>query len=169
MSSKLREQPGEVAEARDVVPRWPALVGLPLSLIGLAVSAYLTYEHYTASASLSCPAGGGVIDCLKVTTSTYSKIHGIPVAPLGLAYFLVMAALQLPQAWRSEHRGLRAARLVWCAAGVGMVLWLVYAELFKLDAICVWCTAVHIVTVLLFVAVAFGTVATTPTPEFIDD
>ena len=41
---------------------------------------------------------------------------------------------------------IRAARLVWSLAGVGTALWLVYAELFKIDAICLWCSAVHVIT-----------------------
>ncbi len=32
-----------------------------------------------------------------------------------------------------------------------MVLWLVYVEIFKVDAICLWCTGVHVVTLLLLV------------------
>lgn len=34
-------------------------------------------------------------------------------------------------------------------AGMVMVLWLVYVEIFKVDAICLWCTGVHVVTLLL--------------------
>jgi uncharacterized membrane protein len=30
-----------------------------------------------------------------------------------------------------------------------MVLWLIYVEIFKVEAICLWCTGVHVVTVLL--------------------
>jgi uncharacterized membrane protein len=41
-----------------------------------------------------------------------------------------------------------------------MVLWLVYAELFLINAICLYCTAVHIMTVLLFLQTAIGTALT---------
>jgi uncharacterized membrane protein len=34
-----------------------------------------------------------------------------------------------------------------------MVIYLVYAELFQINAICLWCTTVHVVTFALFVAV----------------
>ena len=34
-----------------------------------------------------------------------------------------------------------------------MVLHLVYAELFQIDAVCLWCTSVHVITVILFAAV----------------
>jgi uncharacterized membrane protein len=147
-------------------PRWPAVVGLTLSGLGFAVAAYLTYEHYTSSTSLTCPAGGGAVNCLKVTTSIYSRIDGAPVAVLGLVFFAVMAVLQTPWAWRLEHRELRAARVVWAVVGVVSALWLIYAELFRIDAICLWCTAVHVLTLLLFISTVFGTVATATGPDF---
>jgi uncharacterized membrane protein len=147
-------------------PRWPAAVGLTLCGLGFAVAAYLTYEHYTSSTSLTCPAGGGAVNCLKVTTSIYSKIHGVPVAVLGLVFFAVMAVLQTPRAWRSDHSGLRAARVLWSLVGVATALLLIYDELFRIDAICLWCTSVHGLTLLLFISTVFGTVATAPGPGF---
>jgi uncharacterized membrane protein len=146
--------------------RWPAAVGLTLSGLGFAVAAYLTYEHYTSSTSLTCPAGGGAINCLKVTTSIYSRIHGVPVALLGLVFFAIMAVLQTPRAWRSEHWWLRGARVLWSLVGVVTALTLIYDELFRIDAICLWCTAVHVLTLLLFISTVFGTVATATGPGF---
>ena len=153
MSSRAGDWPG---------PRWPWRIGLALCFLGLGVAGYLTYEHYTASRTLSCPAGGGIVNCFKVTTSGYSKIDGVPVAVLGLVFFAVMAILQSPPAWRSPNRVLRAGRVGWSVVGVATALWLVYAELFKLDAICEWCTAVHLISLLLFILTAFGTAATAP-------
>lgn len=133
-------------------------------MVGFAVAGYLTFEHYTSSTSLSCPAGGGAINCLKVTTSIYSMIHGVPVAVLGLVFFAVMAVLQSPPAWRSDRLEIRAARVVWSLVGVGTALWLVYAELFKIDAICLWCSAVHVITLAVFVTTVFGTASTSRPP-----
>jgi uncharacterized membrane protein len=45
---------------------------------------------------------------------------------------------------------MRYARIAWVVGGVATVVWLVYAELFKIDAICLWCTVVHAITVVLF-------------------
>lgn len=36
------------------------------------------------------------------------------------------------------------------------MLYLVYVELFRVDAICLWCTAVHVLTFLLFVVTLLG-------------
>jgi uncharacterized membrane protein len=157
------EADGLAADEEQYSPRsrqWPWMAGTILSVLGLGLAGYLTYEHYTSSSSLSCPAGGGIVDCLKVTTSQYSKIHGIPVAVLGLVFFAVMLGLQNRPAWASPSPALRIGRLLWSLVGVGTAAWLIYAELFKLSAVCLWCTAVHVVSLLLFAVTAFGTAAT---------
>jgi uncharacterized membrane protein len=137
-------------------PRWAAPASLSLTVLGLLVSAYLTYEHYTSSTTLAC-SETGKIDCLKVTTSSYSKVFGlIPVSDLGLAFFLVMTLLCLPPLWRSRHELVGRLRLAGCLVGLASVLYLVWAEIFGVDAICLWCTAVHVITLLLFVVIALA-------------
>lgn len=120
-------------------------VTLVLALLGPAVSTYLAVEHYVAPTSLACPATGA-LDCVKVTTSPYSVVAGVPVALAGLLYFAAMTVLCLPLRrvgpWST-------ARVAGAALGVLTVLYLVYAELFLVDAICLWCTGVHVVTVAL--------------------
>jgi uncharacterized membrane protein len=150
------------AAGRSDAPRWPWLAGLALCGVGFAVASYLTYEHYTASTTLSCPAGGGIVNCFKVTTSSYSKIGGIPVAVLGLVFFAVMAVFQSPPAWHNNGLVLRVARLGWALVGVGTAVSLIYAELFKLDAICLWCTSVHVISLILFALTAVATAVTAP-------
>ena len=127
---------------------------LVFALIGLGISVYLTVEHYTASTLLACPESA-TINCAKVTTSKWSEIAGIPVAVLGLAYFVVMTALLVPAAWR--RRALDPVRIVAAALGAVMVVYLVYIELFRVDAICLWCTGVHVCTVLMLGAVLWRT------------
>jgi uncharacterized membrane protein len=133
--------------------RWQPIVTMLLSLMGLGVSIYLTITHFDSHIALSCPAGGGAINCTKVTTSPQSYVFGIPVATLGLAYFLPMIALSLPKAWRSADRRIHLARLVLSVVGVGMIVYLVIAELFIIKAICLWCTSVHVLTFVLFVII----------------
>lgn len=146
-------------QASTPVPRWLPWLGLLVSLAGIAAAVYLTVAHYTSPASLACPETG-VINCAKVTTSPYSMVLGVPLAILGLAFFLIMLLLQLPAAWRSGNVWLRRGRLAYAAAGMLMVFWLVYVELHKLNAICLYCTVVHVLTFLLFVLTAVGTAIT---------
>ena len=142
------------ADAPDTrwVPAWAAPATLALVGGGLAVSIYLTITPFTTQVKLACTAGG-VIDCEKVTTSSQSYVAGIPVAVLGVVYFILAAGLCLPVAWRTRAPAVRTARMLWAVAGVAMVVWLVYAELFEIDAICLWCTVVHVITVVLFATI----------------
>lgn len=136
-------------------------MGSVICLAGLGVSGYLTYEHYTGSNSLVC-SDKGIVNCLAVTTSSYSKIAGIPVADLGLVFFAVMLPLQLPYMWRRSEPIIRNVRLAWATVGLVSVLYLLYTELFRIDAICLWCTAVHILTFIVFATTVYATLALIP-------
>ena len=132
-------------------PAWLRWTTFALAIAGLGVSAYLTYTHYTDSALAGCTETSGVVNCGKVTTSPQSIVFGIPVAVLGLAFYVFLAAIMSPLAWRSGRREIAMARLVSLVAGTGFVLYLLYAELFQIGSICLYCTTVHVITFLLFV------------------
>jgi len=151
-------------EVPDLATTWSAAVSGLLCLAGTAVAAYLTYAHYTTAKVLAC-SDKGLVNCAKVTTSSYSRIFGLPVSDTGLAYFVAMAALCSPWAWRSTKRLLRGLRMAAASSGVALVVWLIYVELFRLNAICLYCTTVHVITVLLFITVAIGTASTVGIPE----
>ncbi len=131
--------------------RWQPIATLLLSIIGLGIATYLTITHFDKMA-LVC-SDNGAINCAKVTTSPQSEIFGIPVAMLGLAFFIPMILLCLPAAWRSVDRRIHLARLVLSVVGVGMIIYLIIAELFIIKAICLWCSAVHLITFILFVII----------------
>lgn len=126
-------------------------------VLATGISTYLTIAHFDSS-SLTCPLGTahGAIDCAKVTTSPQSFVFGIPVAILGLVFFVPMLALCLPVAWRSANRFVAPLRLVASIVSIGFVFYLVHAELFVIHAICIWCTTVHVLTFVVFVAVVTG-------------
>ncbi len=145
-------------------PRWPGLIGTLASVAGLGVAGYLTYEHFTGSSSLVC-SDKGIVNCLAVTTSSYAMVAGVPVAVLGLIFFAVTLLLQLPVMWRWPNPIIRKARLAWAVVGLGTVIYLLYAELFEINAICLWCTAVHVLTLVVFVSTVFGTLSTAPVGE----
>jgi uncharacterized membrane protein len=131
--------------------RWQPLATLALSIAGLGIATYLTITHFDKMA-LVC-SDNGTINCAKVTTSPQSEIVGIPVAMLGLAFFIPMIVLCLPVVWRSADRRIHLARLVLSVTGVGMIVYLIIAELFIIKAICLWCSGVHLITFILFVII----------------
>jgi uncharacterized membrane protein len=140
------------------VPRVFTIGSFLLCLCGVGAAGYLTYEHFTGSKTLACH-DTGTVNCLKVTTSTYSTFAGVPVALGGLIFFVVMAVLCSPKAWSLSSGAiplLGRIRLVASGVGVLSVFYLVWAELFRIDAICLWCTGVHVITVLLFGLLVFA-------------
>ena len=142
-----------------IPPLWFQLTTWALALAGLGVSIYLTITHYDSSVPLAC-SDKGVINCALVTSSAESMVFGVlPVAVLGLAFFVFMTAAVSPWAWRLKFPALTWVRLASVVIGIGFVLYLVYTELFTLDAICLWCTSVHVLTFLLFALIVGGAAA----------
>lgn len=142
-----------------VRPRWLPPLSLFLSIIGLGLASYLTYEHFTGSESLYC-SESSTVNCLAVTTSQWSRFLGMPVAVLGLVFFLILTVLCLPPAWHRAPRSVDYLRLILVAGGLLMALYLIWAELFRIHAICLWCTGVHIVTFILLLVLAIGAIFT---------
>ena len=123
-----------------------------LAIAAVAVSGYLTIAHFTSPHVLAC-SNSGTINCTRVTTSAQSRFLGIPVALLGLVWSIAMAAVCAPASWNRQATSMRVMRILLASGGMLFVLWLLYAELFVIRAICLWCTAMHILTFALFVLV----------------
>jgi len=115
---------------------------LGLGVLGLLISGYLTAVHYFAEqVPLACSTGG-FVDCEQVTTSAESMVGPVPVAVLGVVWFgvyLLLVLLRRP-----------SIQLVWAILGLLSVFYLVYAELFLIGALCLWCTAIHLIVAVLF-------------------
>ena len=125
-----------------------------LASAGLAVAAYLSVVHYAqGEVPLAC-ASSGLVNCELVTSSAQSTLGPAPVAVLGLAWFAGMLALVAFEE-RLQEAAILAAELDWTVGGLIVALYLVFAELFLIGAICSWCTLVHLVIVLLFLLTVF--------------
>jgi uncharacterized membrane protein len=157
--SPVREASADLeAPATTTVPLWFQLVTWILSIAGLGVSIYLTIAHFTDKPLAGC-SESGLVNCTKVTTSPQSYVFGIPVAVLGLAFFVAAVALMSPWAWRSARREVALIRLASLVVGMAFVLYLLYAELLIIGSICLYCTSVHAITFLLFVLTLFAAAA----------
>jgi uncharacterized membrane protein len=151
--SRARRQPVEVAPEPlrpGGPPPWLQIVSLVLALGGLGVSIYETWAHYNGSHLFACN-GNGSENCTAVITSPQSMVFGvIPVAILGLAFYVFVVATMTPWAWRTQRREVHLLRLASMAVGMGFVMYLIYAELYQIGSWCLYCTIVHIITFLLF-------------------
>jgi len=102
---------------------WLQLTTFVLAVAGLGVSTYLTIAHFTQATLAGCSETSGLVDCTKVTTSAQSYVFGIPVAVLGLAFYVFAVAIMSPWAWRAQRREIHLARLLAMVAGIGFVLY----------------------------------------------
>ena len=117
------------------------LAAVALSVAGVAVSIYLSVLHFIGFAP-ACPASG-TINCEAVLSSPYAVIAGtaVPTSAAGIAWFAVSVVLWTrPFGW---------PHLAWSGLGVVTVLYLVFIEVVRLGAICLWCTATHLLVVAL--------------------
>jgi len=121
-----------------------------VSGIGLVISAYLTWIHYSGDLALCIGVGG----CEAVQGSRFAVAGGVPVALIGLCGFALIFAIALVR--------LREEAPVWAdttifalsIAATLYVAYLTYIELFVLGAVCPWCVAVAVCSVIVLVVVS---------------
>lgn len=113
-----------------------------LALLGLGITGYLSWTELMGDAP-SCVIGGG---CATVQNSEYAQIFGVSLSYLGfITYALMLASALIPGFWG------RLLGIVTSVGGVLFSLWLLYAELFLIEAICPWCMASLVVMILALV------------------
>jgi uncharacterized membrane protein len=122
---------------------WLRRAMIVIGVLGIALASYLVYVHYSG-AKPACTAGQA---CLKVQTSVWSKVGGIPVSLIGLiGYIAIFFALIVPD--RDETRILTLGMTL---IGVCFSGYLTYRELFTIHLVCEECAASAVMQALLFI------------------
>jgi vitamin-K-epoxide reductase (warfarin-sensitive) len=122
---------------------------LLLALIGIAASSLALREHYRTDSS-PCDINERW-DCGIVNHSPYAMIHGIPVAVIGIAGYLVLGILSLKRAYLLMLTG--------ALAGLAFSLHLAHIENQVLGVWCIYC-AISLGTISLITVLLMATVAT---------
>ena len=126
------------------------IISLVLVVVGIFVSGYLSYSQFTDS-TMVC-VEGGAFNCEVVSNSAYARFMGIEVAYLGLATYLLIGALLLLEnrvAVLQDYGIILIFGITLFAFLFSM--WLVYAQVVLLQALCPWCLAHEINITILFV------------------
>src|SRR6266699_4251187 len=124
---------------------------LVLSLLGMGIAIYLTLVHYE-NAPLVCSTSG-LVDCARVLSSSFSVVPGtsVPITVPGLVWCVVGAALAISGLYLGpELRWIRVTQFAWALLGMLTVLYLVYVDIVRLRTICAWCTAFHVLILVMF-------------------
>lgn len=147
-----------------MVPRWVILSFLFVSFIGFWDAFYLTVQHYRGLPP-TCAVFQG---CEQVANSPYAVVGGVPVALLGVFYYLTVFFSALAHLlvsdglghgrWAAWVRGDRLLMGVRWLTVIGFVfsLWLVYLQLFVIKSICLYCMISAATSTILFVLGRIG-------------
>ncbi|MDP3992712.1 MAG: vitamin K epoxide reductase family protein [bacterium] len=104
-----------------------------LVMAGILVSGYLLLKTSDPS-SVVCSIGGG---CETVLSSPYAKLYGLPVAGLGVFWYL--AALVLVWLVYFKRIWAELPLRVWAIGGLAFSLYLFYLAKYQIGAYCTWC------------------------------
>lgn len=118
-----------------------------LSALGVIVSLYLTYLHFSDGHAAFCAAG---TDCDAVRQSGFSTLMGIPVAAIGVAGYSVMLIASLIG---MKKRTKWLVLYILALAGFVFSAYLTYLELFVIKAICMYCVFSAVLMTVIFIAV----------------
>jgi uncharacterized membrane protein len=135
------------SQTRDWL-RWTSLI---FSFLGALDATYLSYIKLAHVQALC----RGVGDCETVNSSVYSEIYGIPIAILGLAAYVSMAALLMlePRLPALQDYGPLAVFGL-ALTGTLYSAYLTYVELFVIHAVCPYCvTSALLISGVLVLAV----------------
>ncbi len=124
------------------------VVFLLLVVLGILDAGYLTWEHYSQSIP---PCSTSIfVDCGRVLDSTYAVLFGIPLALLGALHYAVMFVLAIA-AFTSGKRLFRRFLFFSTAVGILVSVYLVYLQLGIIGAICLYCMASALISLVLYV------------------
>ena len=119
---------------------------LCLCLAAAAVSGLLLLQHHGESGAVAAVdqvCGTGQNGCDRVNQSTWSELGGVPVAGLGLVFFLALAAFYALAAQAPAETAAGAGRLGFLAVALGLAVdaVLVGLQAFSIGAFCKLCLA----------------------------
>lgn len=118
---------------------------LILALLGLGDAIFLTVKHYTGT--INCAVWSG---CQEVLISSYSTLFGIPVALLGVAYYLFILFSALAY-WQSAKNIFANVLTFIPSLGFLFSLYLVYLQLVMIKYICIYCMLSALSSTLIFI------------------
>jgi uncharacterized membrane protein len=137
------------------LPGFPSWLVIVLTVVGIAVAAYLANIETTGDEAVCGPVG----DCNAVQESQYAKLFGIPIGVLGVIGYLVIGGLWVISRVAKGSLADWALVLITAAAFAGTFFsaYLTFLEPFVIGATCMWCiTSALVMVALLWVSAGPG-------------
>jgi uncharacterized membrane protein len=120
--------------------------------LGLGVSGYLAFVEATQAEAVCGPVG----ECNLVQASEYARILGIPVAFLGLLFYLTILAafIAIQLGYLPPTRRVITGLIGITFLGTLFSIYLTVVEIFLIKAICLWCLSSAVLTSGLLIVFA---------------
>lgn len=120
---------------------------MAVSFIGIGDTLFLSYEKYLGIIP-SCAILNG---CEKVLTSAYAEFLGVPLAYLGLVFYVYMLGLAFLLSIDPNSKGLRLGALLYTGIGFGLSIAFELIQFFLIGAMCLYCAISAATASVLFV------------------
>jgi len=133
-----------------------ARVALVSALIGLGVSVAAAYTHYhmlyDPTYRSFCDVNA-TVSCTQVYQSRFSTFLGIPVALFGAVWFVAAGLLSVAglTARQSVRENIPGYLFAMSTIALAVVLYLAYASLFLIKAVCLLCITTYAAVIVLFI------------------
>ena len=129
--------------------KWLYRASIVITLIGLAVSIYMTVFKLTGNEKM-CIGNGG---CSVVNDSPYAAINGIPVAAFGVGGYLAILLVLIFEKKAGKFFKQNATMLTFGLTLIGFLftLYLIFLEIFVIKALCPFCLTSQVAMTFLFI------------------
>lgn len=127
---------------------------LLFTLLGLGAASMSAYVHYRLlheTRYLSFCDINDTFSCTQAYLSPYGALFGVPVAVLGVIWFVGALGIQLAgRVSKSTSENVPGYLFALSTAGLAMVLYLGYGAFFVLKTICLLCVTTYVAVIAIF-------------------
>ncbi len=131
---------------------------LLLSLAGTILSSILLFQHYYPEADLGLiKCGEGIINtCVALSSSPYSKIAGIPIASIGILFYLLITFMILVSDYAGDRYLLSVPALILALISMALILNIILGIIMiYTENICSLCIYTYLVNLAIFILLLF--------------
>ena len=133
---------------KKTIPRKLIIALIVFSFLGFLDATYMSAEHFAGK----IPNCSFLSGCELVMTGEYSTLGSIPIAYMGLTYYLIVFALVIAYKECGVRKILKYLGYL-TFIGFLFSLWLIYLQAFIIEAFCLYCIISATTSTILFILV----------------
>ena len=116
------------------------------AIAGIGDTFYLSWHAFQGT----LPTCSILKGCDIVLQSQYAKVFGVPLAYIGLVFYIYLLGMSILLACDPYAKGLRFGMLAYASIGVACSVIFAYIWIFLIHALCIYCLTSAIITLIVF-------------------